>query len=320
MGLLRQASATSSDCMNLTISTWVYVPEEAQPATGTFCRYGLFEFGYQSLLPNANNAASYLRVSGTVGGASIGAPTQTGGTPGITVNIAGRAFDDGFGGTKVQNASQNTTTTYSFSGGSTTFAVPQTPISFGDWHHLFLAVDWAGATYLASAGYGTVPMWLYLDRQLAGYGRNPSNQVLPDGLARLLNADYLGFGSSGIAVQGQEMSITRNLVDDTFIGVNAPSDADICFAYFQAWFGTYINPSSSNLDLFAIPSSLGSSAGIRPAYALAASDVFGPPTVQFIRDSVSGILFEENLGTGGTFEVIGTIEDFVPRPEDILPA
>ncbi len=317
MGLLRQASATSSDCMKLTISTWVYVPEEARPATGTTCLYGLFEFGYQDVFASGVPAASYLRLAGTVGGASIANPNNRGGDVGVTANIRGRAFDNGSGNLIGQSANQNTTIGYS--GASSTFIIPQTPFLFGEWHHLFLTADWSGAVHLSSEGYGTVPMWLYLDRALAGYGRKPSNVVLPDGQARLINSDFPG-SSFGVAVQGAEMSITRNLTESIFVGVNTPSDTAICFAYFQAWFGTYISPSSSNLDLFAIPSSLGSSAGIRPAAPLAASDVFGQPTVQFIRDSVSGILFEDNLGTGGDFEVIGTIEDFVPRPEDILPA
>jgi len=75
------------------------------------------------------------------------------------------------------------------------------------------------------------------------------------------------------------------------------------------WFGQYIDLSSpGNLDIFITSDGA-------PAQRSLASAALGTPTYSNWRDSVSGVKFQDNLGDGGDFTVVGTDpQDYSPGP------
>ena len=75
----------------------------------------------------------------------------------------------------------------------------------------------------------------------------------------------------------------------------------IIFAEFQAWFGTYIDP--SNIARFVTSDG-------RPEDPSGAERVFGRPQLQFRRNKKLGRKFETNLGTAGPFVKLGGIGDY----------
>ena len=88
------------------------------------------------------------------------------------------------------------------------------------------------------------------------------------------------------------------------------------FAYFQMWLDTYIEPTAENLSKFIVEQD----GKLYPVGGRVAADAFGVPDIWFERDNVSGIKFEENQGTAGPFEVVGTAPvDFNPDPNDDPP-
>lgn len=83
-------------------------------------------------------------------------------------------------------------------------------------------------------------------------------------------------------------------------------------AFFQLWTDQFIDPTSGNLDKFAVEDEDGV---LHPAGPNDAKDAFGTPTYWFVRDNISGLKFEDNQGTGGDVEVVGTDPaDFFPGP------
>lgn len=81
----------------------------------------------------------------------------------------------------------------------------------------------------------------------------------------------------------------------------------------QAWLNQYVAPTAPNFDKFYYISN----DKIYPRGGKVAADAFGDPDVWLERDSVSGVLFQQNNGTAGDFTVVGTDpEDFTPGPEE----
>jgi len=91
---------------------------------------------------------------------------------------------------------------------------------------------------------------------------------------------------------------------------------DLAFgAATQVWVGTYVDPSPANFAKFyRTDPDTGLIFPIDAGQAAAAE--FGEPDIWLLRDNVSGVLFnDQNLGSAGNLNEIGTIKDFGPGPE-----
>lgn len=89
--------------------------------------------------------------------------------------------------------------------------------------------------------------------------------------------------------------------------------AKVVFGTTQVWFNRYIEPTSDNFSKFYRTQD----GKLYPRGGKVAADFFGTPDVWLERDNVSGIKFEENQGTAGEFDLVGTDpEDLKPGPEE----
>ena len=166
--------------------------------------------------------------------------------------------------------------------------------ALGAWHHLLIAVNFNWTNSVNAVG--PFPLWIYLDGASVG---------LNGGSVSPTNA---GFGlpprvGTGIFVEGGEVALPHWQANPF-----GWSDTTFEMADFQAWFGTYIDPTvASNFSKFVSVSG-GVGTPINPATAATA---FGDQTILFKGNSST---FSTNAGNGGAFVKTGTINSFTPTP------
>jgi len=218
------------------------------------------------------------------------------------------------------------------------------PFGYGDalwtsasWNHLAFAVEWVNSdTYGFTQVPGAVPYTInnrFLFK-LNNFGIGPAFQ---DYDHTLLGQTYplhsLGsnpswtyanndlYGGPPVALVTERtypMDINTRQIAFPFNDNNPPSppstnDQRLVFNYCQIWFGQYIDWSVAGN--FAKVAQVVGGALAPASDTLAAQKAFGASDIFFVRDSVSGIKYEDNQGTAGDFTVIGTPpQDFSPAP------
>lgn len=172
------------------------------------------------------------------------------------------------------------------------------------WHQL--AISWDGSQ-------GVVPSSFQL------LSPNPVFSVVLDGVALVgtssasspasLSIFDAGRLSSGIYIQGFPVGlpVTTEQVDFPLQFTH-----EIEFGDTQMWVGRYVDWSLSSNFSNIVRVSCG--IGVPAAVSLADA-AYGTPAFRFVRDNISGIEFQTNLGTGGSFTVVGSsLIDFTPGP------
>lgn len=173
-------------------------------------------------------------------------------------------------------------------------------LNFGDWNHLFAAVDTnhQGPTSSNPNNDPKVGQF-YLNR----LSINNSSSTNP-------NADGGDPAAAAytIALSNSVLGMPRTTWDsDPANNMQFSTNFTSTFSLVVAdtfLFDSYINPSSSNLETFASISSDGICR--LPGNRSAPLDAFGPALLALRRDNISGLLFQDNLGTGGSPTVVGT--------------
>lgn len=171
--------------------------------------------------------------------------------------------------------------------GATTFAL-------GAWHHIIVATSFGWTSSVNAAG--PWPLWIYVDGASRGQGGGSVTGVSSVG-------GPPPRAGTGILVQGTEIAIPHQLANTR--GLN---DTTFQMADFQAWFGTYINPSvAANFAKFVTISN-GIGRPVNPAIARAA---FGQQTFLFTGNKNQ---FSVNRGDGGAMTQSGALNNFTPIP------
>jgi len=319
--------------MKFSASVFFYAPFDiAEEATATQISQYLMEIGHVPELENTDNSILQLRWS------KSGFPTPSVETAIFFDRIGREAplYGSGFGGPVTGNyipvmSFTASNRNHASSGLSSPLWTPRT------WNHLAFAADWSTgdrwgfsqspgfipfqihtlwATVLngldisisTKPGYdnlnyplrstGDSPTWEYANND--GYGGEP----LPDITSRTYAMD----------VSGEQIGILFNENDPAFENsFQVKNNKSFVLSNFQVWFGKYIDWSDTdNLD--KVVRMVDGSPKL-PIDMLAAKAAFGTPDVWLHRDSSSGTKFEDNQGTSGAFEAVGTKpQDFFPGP------
>lgn len=174
--------------------------------------------------------------------------------------------------------------------------MPNSSYALGAWHHILVAARFAWTSSVNAAG--PWPIWIYFDGASVGQANGSATATSSTG-----GPPPRG-GVTGILVRGTEIGIphTRSTIGHSL------TDTTFEIADFQAWFGTYINPSvAANFAKFVtITNGIG-----RPVNPSVARAAFGKQTFLFTGDKNS---FPINRGSGGSFIKSGTINNFLPVP------
>jgi hypothetical protein len=115
------------------------------------------------------------------------------------------------------------------------------------------------------------------------------------------NGDDVTIPGFNLCVNGFEFGVPCQSDD-------APYQVPLDFGDCQMWFGKFIDWSSSTNFSKIVSVAAGKGVPVDPAIAAAA---FGQQTILFKGDHTH---FPTNLGTGGTFSLVGTNIDFTPTP------
>jgi len=165
------------------------------------------------------------------------------------------------------------------------------------WYHLFVAADLSVADSISFIPQSRVTrsrkIDIYLDRdRLVGqYRLAVGLSIFTAGVTAPLPAfNFLASGLS-MAIPSPDYRVSLQ---------NGVEYDDL-----QVWFGTYVEPTSDNLDRF-VKEVNGVGRKVSPSVA---AEAFGEPTLLFKGGAEQ---FKTNRGTGGTFTKVGTLTDFTP--------
>lgn len=214
---------------------------------------------------------------------------------------------------------------FNYEGQSNTAALPASTIIGDTWYHFFMSVLTEGNEFEQRC-------FFVLNRANITQSRADTPESPPLGVWTQWNTptvsgiswdeDPAGSGQSNrqkLIILGEDVTlITYNMGIGgnpfTFPAVFSPfiDHGRVRHAYTQLWLGTFIEPTSANLNNFAVPSG----SVIKPPTNVAiAQQVYGASDYWFYRSKIDNIQFETNRGTAGAVTVVGTPpEDFTPGP------
>lgn len=166
-----------------------------------------------------------------------------------------------------------------------------TQLTMGKWNHVFATLDLSNQASVKAA-----VVVNNADRTV-----QTANLSGVFGIANPMQ--FIGGEQVGLPITPQEDSLH----------FSCGKNSGIRFAFLQAWLGKYIEPTEENLSKFLAEYDN----KLYPVGGQIASDAFGAPDIWLERDNLSGVEFEDNMGTAGEFTVVGTAPvDFSPGPED----
>lgn len=195
---------------------------------------------------------------------------------------------------------------------------------FDKWHHAFSAIDLSAIDTVTNSGTTVTgvtrnkKLEIYYDSvRLAGSYRfhmedtDPTAGINYQQFPMTIQANGLEFA---LPMLSDYVEDKYRIISPLMTDLPAP---EVEYSCVQVWMDQYIDPTAENLTKFIaeVDGKLYSPGG------MVAADAFGTPDIWFERDNISGAKFEDNQGTAGEFEVVGTApEDFNPDPSDDPPS